>query len=456
MDCLCAIVSVIRPGAADEQKKLFFTRRHQGFEPPVYPHPSLEPHLKDTYGLLIFEEHILMVAHHFAGMNLGVSDVLRRELVKMKNPDKLIELGYEFRDHALALGRTEDEIRQVWRTLVAFHGYMFNKAHSASYAVEAWHGAWLKARHPAIYMAAVLSNQRGFYTPLFYSMECRRLGTGFLLPDINEPSASYEAIGTPPHSIRLPVVAIKGLSAKSLAKWQTALKHRPFSSALDFARRVRPTSAEISLWIDSGTLDHLPLTPPEANTTASPTPPTPPLTSRPALFWFLKQIIAHLPQEGGEEDLFESLSELDPGGMLPPTLSSIDPIGQARREWELFDFPVTLDPFTTLGKSIAWHTYCPIGKLGHFHGQNVTVCGIVVQTRRNHTLRGEVMQFFTLADATGFVECTVFPKTYRRSGHHVLTGRLISVHGTVDPFENHRGQTIDVLRVEGAADLRVG
>jgi DNA-directed DNA polymerase III PolC len=445
MDCLCAIVSVIRPGAADESKKLMFTRRHQGLEPVEYPHPSLEPYLRDTYGLLVFEEHILMVAHHFAGMNLGRSDVLRRELVKMKNPEKLIELGYEFRDCALALGRTEEEVRQVWRTLVAFHGYMFNKAHSASYAVEAFQGAWLKARYPAIYMAAVLSNQRGFYTPLFYSLECRRLGLRFLLPDVNAASLHFEAEGSPghaPQAIRIPWRRIKGLSHHTLQQWQQALKNGPFRQVEDFMRRVMPHDSEVPLLIDSGVLDTFL----GANTRAH-------------LFWKLKRLqhqMLRVPS-GAADELLGLEMPCQPTSEDSPHLWDLTPPAprqQAEREWELFGLPVTTTPWEVLGPHVRWDTYCSVARLGRFLGQKVTLCGLIVQTRHNHTLRGEVMLFFTLADASGYVECTVFPRVYRRFGHHLLQHRLVAITGRVEPFDNQKGQTLNVQRVQPAAEIR--
>ncbi len=436
MDCLCAVVSVIRPGAADENKKLLFTRRHQGLAPVEYPHPSLEPYLRDTYGLLVFEEHILMVAHHFAGMNLGRSDVLRRELVKMKSPEKLIQLGHEFKDCALALGRTEDEVRDVWRTLVAFHGYMFNKAHSASYAVEAYQGAWLKARFPGIYMAAVLSNSRGFYTAFFYSLECRRLGFRMVLPCVNALSSDYEQVALPENGkggIQLPLRTIKGLGEQTWQAWRRERSKSAFTSLENFVRRVGPQVSEMPLFVESGSLDAL-----GAGLT------------RPEIFWRLKELMHSGilgTQAGG--GLLEGLEMLPTSfAKTRQTLADPPPEQKAWREWELLGFPVTVDPWTLLGPNVAWDTVSKVAKLESFFGKIVRVTGLVVQTRHNHTLKGDVMQFFTLADPTGYVECTVFPIVYRKWGHLVRRNYLISLSGKVEPFDNSRGYTLDVKKVE--------
>ncbi len=190
IDCLTAIVAIIRPGAANQGKKEAFCRRHQGFEPPGRVHPALTSVLAGTYGLMVFEEHILQAAVEFAGMNLGRADVLRRALNK-ENLAMIRRMEGEFREAARQRGRTESEINEVWAMMEGFRGFMFNKAHSAEYAVEAFQGAWLKRRWPAHYLAAVLSNYRGFYAhsptlpQILYVMEALRLGIGFLPACVN-------------------------------------------------------------------------------------------------------------------------------------------------------------------------------------------------------------------------------------------------------------------------------
>ncbi len=119
IDCLTAIVAVIRPGAANQGKKDSFTRRYQGLEPPEFAHPALEPILKQTYGLMVFEEHILQVATEFAGMNLGAADVLRRGLNK-QDPKIIRRMKREFYASARVQRRGDDEIGTVWKVLEGF------------------------------------------------------------------------------------------------------------------------------------------------------------------------------------------------------------------------------------------------------------------------------------------------------------------------------------------------
>jgi len=162
IDGLIAIVSVIRPGAANESKKLAFTRRYQGLEPVTYPHPSLEECLRSTFGLVVYEEHILQICESFGGLPAGRADVLRRALVKQKR-GTVQEIGKEFAACARARGHDEAKIAEVWGLVTGFSGYAFNKAHSTAYGVEAYQAAWLKRYYPAEFMAGVLTN--GKITP---------------------------------------------------------------------------------------------------------------------------------------------------------------------------------------------------------------------------------------------------------------------------------------------------
>jgi DNA polymerase III alpha subunit len=206
IDGLVAIVSVIRPGAANEGKKLAFTRRYQGLEPVTYPHPSLEACLRSTYGLVVYEEHILQMSEAFAGLNPGRADVLRRALNKQNHP-MIEKICGEFIQSALARGHSPEKTAEVWDLVTGFAGYAFCKAHSTAYGVEAYQSAWLKRYYPVEFMAAVLSNGKGFYHPIVYVLECHRLGITLLPPSINRPGPMFQPDGK---SIRVPVRHVKG------------------------------------------------------------------------------------------------------------------------------------------------------------------------------------------------------------------------------------------------------
>ena len=258
IDGLIAIVSVIRPGAANENKKGHFIRRYQGLEPPAYPDPSLEAPLQSTFGLVVYEEHILQMCETFAGLTGGRADVLRRALGKNK-PAVIDEIELEFIASARRLGRSENAITEVWDLIRGFAGYAFCKAHSTAYGVEAYQAAWLKRYYPAEFMAAVLSNGKGFYDPLVYVLEGHRLGLGFLPPSVNEPGPGFtvrppERAGDKP-AIRVPATRVKGLTERTVERLLRERAAGPFASFADCYRRVGPSADEVEALLRAGACD---------------------------------------------------------------------------------------------------------------------------------------------------------------------------------------------------------
>jgi DNA polymerase-3 subunit alpha len=251
IDTLIAIVSVIRPGAANEGKKLAFTRRYQGLEPVTYPHPSLEPVLRDTFRLVVYEEHILQICEAFAGLDPGRADVLRRALNKQKRAI-IAEIREEFFLSARARGHANEKITEVWGLVTGFAGYAFCKAHSTAYGAEAYQAAWLKRNYPAEFIAAVLTNGKGFYAPLVYVLECYRLGLKLLPPTVNEPGPQFTAHGD---AIRTPLAHTKGLTERTVKRLLDEREHDVFSSLADFHHRVRPMPEELEAMIRAGGFD---------------------------------------------------------------------------------------------------------------------------------------------------------------------------------------------------------
>jgi len=415
IDTLVAIVSVIRPGAANEQKKRQFTRRYQGLEPPVFVHPSVEDCLAETYGLIVYEEQVLQVCEAFADLDPGTADRLRRSLVK-QNLEAVQALYPSFVQAARSRGRSAGEIETVWKFICGFNGYAFCKAHSAAYAVEAYESARLKLNHPAEFMAAVLSNGKGFYRPIVYALECHRLGMSFLPPSVQRPGPSFGVEG---ERIRAPVTRTSGLSARTVERLLARRADGPFLSAADFQRRVQPTPAEVQLLLQVGALDDLG-------------------PRRTALFWQFEHLRL---RDGGGSSLFTS----DGGPDYAPAVHLSEParLDRLRAEMELLDFPVSGHPLD-LYPDVAWETYCPVRDLPAHAGEQVTCCGLVVEDRITQQMTGEPMKFMTLADYTGMVETELFAATYRRHGLTTIRYPVLEVTGTVESFDNQRGFTLRV------------
>lgn len=421
VDGLIAIVSVIRPGAANEDKKRTFTRRYQGLEEPKYPHPSLEPCLRSTFGLVVYEEHILQVCEDFAGLPPGRADILRRALGK-QNHCVIASIELEFARCALSRGHDPVKIREVWDLITGFQGYAFCKAHSTAYGVEAYQAAWLKCYHPGEFMAGVLSNGKGFYHPIVYVLECHRLGLGFLPPSVNEPGPSFVCHGS---MIRVPVTRMNGLTERTASRMLTAREDGPFCSLEDFHRRVAPSGEELESMIRLGAFDEFGET-------------------RTRQFWRAQHAMRY---QRGSANAVQAWLLPPPRLEQRPSIPLNEPSRRERlaAESELFGFAVSGHPLE-LYDDIAWDSYCPVNRLGDFVGQIVLTCGLVVEQRMHHQVTGEPMKFLSLADKTGIVETELFAPTYRSFGLATIRYPVLEIEARVEAFENGRGFTLRVLR----------
>jgi DNA-directed DNA polymerase III PolC len=427
IDTLIAIVSVIRPGAANQGKKLAFTRRYQGLEPVTYPHPSLEPVLRDTFGLVVYEEHILQICEAFAGLPPGRADVLRRALNKQRRTT-IEEIRGEFVASAKARGHAPAKIEEVWGLVTGFAGYAFCKAHSTAYGIEAYQSAWLKRGFPAEFMAAVLTNGKGFYNPLVYVLESYRLGLRFLPPTVNEPGPAFAANSS---AIRVPLTRTKGLTERTANRLLAERARAPFASLADFYCRLKPSPEELEAMIRAGGFDEFGQT-------------------RTRQFWEAQYL----------HRTFGAARDPGQGWLLaPPSLERFPgvPLREPTRcerlesETELFGYAVSGHPLE-LFEDVAWDTYCPVARLGEHIGEIVVTCGLVVEQRTHHQITGEPMKFLTLADWTGMVETDLFAPTYKSYGLATVRYPVLEITATVDPFENGRGFSLHVIRASKPRD----
>ena len=418
IDGLIAIVSVIRPGAANENKKQHFTRRYQGLEPTVYPHVSLSECLKSTYGMVVYEEHILQICEAFAGLPPGRADVLRRALGKEKWME-VERIGVEFAECAKRLGRTEEEIAEVWKLVCGFSGYAFCKAHSTAYGVEAYQAAWLKHYYPAEFMAAVLTNGKGFYRPLVYILECHRLRIPLLSPWINDPGPGFAVRGG---KIRVPAVRVKGLTERTQERILAQRERGEFVSLEDFCQRVGASGEELELLARVGAFDGFG-------------------RSRTEQFWGIQHLVGG--NRCGEQAwlLNDSCHERSP----PVDLSEPTHLDLLRAESELLDFPVSGHPLE-LHPDVAWDTYCAVANLAEHTGETVTCCGLIIEDRLHQQVTGELMKFMTIADWTGIVETELFADTYRSYGLATVRYPVLEITARVEAFENGNGFTLRVMR----------
>ncbi len=246
-------LSVIRPGPAGCGMKERYLRRRAGTEPVRFLHPALRPILASTLGVMLFQEDVLRVAHAVAGLSLEEADGLRRAMTKARDPASMEAVQRRFLLGAVAGGCPARTAARIWVEMARFTGYAFCKAHAATYGHVAWMAVWMKARHPAEFLAAVIDNEGGFYDAREYLEEARRSGVRVLLPCVNRGAAGFLVEDG---AIRVGLARVRCLREGTLADLLAErARGGPFVSLPDLLRRVRMEEAEARNLVGCGACD---------------------------------------------------------------------------------------------------------------------------------------------------------------------------------------------------------
>jgi DNA-directed DNA polymerase III PolC len=432
---LTAASSVIRPGVAESGMMQQYIRRKTGEEAVDYLHPKMKNLLEETCGVMIYQEDVIRVAHEIAGMTLGEADLLRRAMSgKERSPIAMDKLEEQFLERAGVNQVDPDIAREIWRQISSFAAYAFCKAHSASFAQLSLQVAYLRAYYPADFIAAVLSNQGGYYSTMAYIEEARRMGLRILLPDIQKSDMEYRAEG--PHAIRVGLMQLKDVAEKH---WETLLQERskrPFENFVDLLIRTSLNETELETLVKSGACDSFGL-------------------NRPQLLWLLKATFASAAQHRNAPNL------LGPAMIRAPKIPALrDSSDDQKLFWEMqtLDIAVTKHPLHYFKPWKKIHGYIPANLLPDYRDENVHVIGWLVTTKPSSTRKNERMMFVSFEDTETLFETTMFPKAYQRYGHlltnrgpYVIEGRVDEDHGvftiTVDKLRN----LSKTLKVGGAA-----
>jgi error-prone DNA polymerase len=255
-------ISLIRPGPVQAGMVHPYLRRRLGEEPVRYLHPSLEPALRDTLGVVIFQEQVLKVAQALAGWSGGQGELLRRALGRKDAAQEMSRLRQAFVADAASRAVSPVVAAQVFSQLEAFGSYSFAKSHAAAFAVIVYQSAWLKRYHPVPFYVALLNHQpMGFWSPAVLLNDARRHGIAVLPACVNESAAGYvpEGRGVPAlrsgASIRIGLATVQGLGQSGAERIVAARAGQPFASLLDFCRRTRLVRRLVENLIVAGALD---------------------------------------------------------------------------------------------------------------------------------------------------------------------------------------------------------
>ena len=431
-EMLTAASSVIRPGVAESGMMQEFIARHKDPSRRKYLVPEMEIYLGETYGVMIYQEDVIKVAHHIAGLSLEEADLLRRAMSgKMRSHYAMQRIVEKFFASCKEKGLTDYQSKELWRQIESFAGYSFCKAHSASFALLSYQVAFLKAHYPAEFMASVLNNGGGFYSAAVYIQESKRLGLKIELPSINESEKEYVGKGK---TIRIGLKAIKNLSYSMIERTVEERKRNgKYVSLADFLVRTKPGYEETALLIKCGAMGYLRQT-------------------RPALLRLL-DIYFHRRKiiEENYSDLF--IRETFTLEEEVKTDLNYSLAGICKEEYEAFGYMVTRHPLHffrewTDAKGIVFAKDMKRNK-----GRKVQMIGWYMTSKRIKTRKGEIMKFLSLEDLTGTFEAVIFPKVYYRVAELTLSMGPYLVTGKVD-VNDHTNLVAEDLEVLSSTALQ--
>ncbi|GAA0890753.1 DNA polymerase III subunit alpha [Fulvivirga kasyanovii] len=400
---LVAASSIIRPGVAKSGMMREYILRFRDKERVKDAHPVLLKIMPDTFGVMVYQEDVIKVAHYFAKLDLGEADVLRRGMSgKFRSREEFQKVKEKYFANCKAEGHSFELAADVWRQIESFAGYAFAKGHSASYAVESYQSLFLKAHYPLEYMVSVLNNGGGFYRRELYIHEARMHGAEIVPPCVNKSEAYAVIEGV---RIYLGFDLIKDLEAQVMENILRARSKRSFLSLSDFLKRVFISLEQLSLLIRAGSFRFTG-------------------KSKKELLWQAHIALGRTKKTNPVPSLFDSPAR----EIKLPKLYTYQ-FEDAFEEMELFGFPLC-DPFMLL-RDEPEVSVNKASDMMNFLNQEITILGYLVAIKNTSTNKGDRMNFGTFLDRKGhFIDTVHFPQVaykhpFRGKGIYKITGKVV-------------------------------
>ncbi len=394
--------SMIRP-AANSYINEYLRRLHGGAYEPL--HPALRNTLDETYGIMCYQEDVTKVSMELAGLPLAQAEQIRKALGHKRPVKPLKAHMADFYAGCRARGVEPAVIDKVWDMILSFAGYSFCKPHSASYAMVSFRSGWLRAHHPAEFMAAVISNEGGYYDAFAYVSEARRMGLRVLPVDVNASERPYTGNG---RDVRVGLMQVKGLRAEAItALVQARDREGRFRSFDDLRRRTRLRVADLERLVKSGACDSLARG-----------------RTRAEMLWE-----AYVDESAGcatgTGDLFA------PRPPTVPRAERYDRETMLRHEIESLGFLVSAHPLEPYERAMRDRGVVRGRDLDRHVGRRVKLLGWHVTSKLVHDKHERLMEFVGFEDTTALYDATFFPKVYERVCHMLQGNRPFLITGLV-------------------------
>ena len=441
---IIAVNALYRPGPLQGEMVKDYILCKNGQKKITYEHPSLAPILRDTHGVILYQEQVLEIAHKLAGFSLGQADVLRRAMGK-KMADEMDAQRKAFVEGARRNGIGPKAAERIFDLMANFAGYGFNKSHSAAYAMISYQTAYLKAHHPAEFMAASLSSEMDRTDRVATLVEeCRRMGIRILPPDICESEGDFTVT---PQGIRFGLGAIRNVGSGAIRSIVQARESGgEFKSVFDLCRRIDlrlVNKRVLESLICAGACDCLPGHRAQMLSALGKA--------------YLSGQKKQREKSDGQVSIFDARGQDFSGEELPEV--SPWPRGiQLAREKEMLGFYLSdhpLAPFRDRIKRIASSEIIGLRELSE--GSAVKVVGVVSSSKTIVGKNKRLMAFITLEDFSGSVECVVFSDLYERAKKNICTDSIVIVKGkTSNKEEETKILAQEIEEFKDMTDVSVG
>ena len=405
---LVAASSIIRPGVAKSGMMREYILRDRDPERRKLAHPTMMDIMPDTYGIMVYQEDVIKVAHYFAGLTLGEADVLRRGMSgKYRSREEFLRVKDKYFINCKEIGHSDDLAREVWRQIESFAGYAFAKGHSASYAVESYQSLFLKAHYPLEYMVATLNNGGGFYSPELYVHEARMCGGNISPPCINRSMAGCTIEGK---TIYIGLGMLHGVESDlTHLIIQERYKNGKYQSLVGFVERTSISLDQLCILIRINALRTLE-------------------SSKKKLLWKAHQLL----QKSNKVVVVQQRLFTPPVKNYELPNLTTDQNEEAFDQMELLGFPLG-NPFQLIAKKD--YPRLSANDLPKTLNEVITIIGYLITVKHTKTSKGDRMNFGTFIDLKGqFLDTTHFPQVaakfpFTGKGVYLITGKVVEEFG---------------------------
>jgi len=448
---LIALVALYRPGPLGSGMVDDFIKRKKGSTRITYELPQLEPILKDTYGVIVYQEQVMQIARTLAGYSLGGADLLRRAMGK-KDPEVMAKEKVPFLKGAEKQGIDLKKAEIIFDLMAKFAEYGFNKSHSAAYALITYQTAYLKAHFPVEYMTALLSSEvQDTDEVVKYIYEARQMGISILPPDVNESRWDFTVVeahdreniehGSSIGSIRFGLAAVKNVGISAIeAMIESRESTGAYLSLADFCKKVdqrRVNRRVIEALIKCGAFDFTGARRAQMME---------------AIDMMMEAAAQHQEQESvGQFSIFDSMD--DKKDLDLPDIPEWKENQLLAFEKESMGFYISGHPLAAFQEDMKRYGTATTETLDSIpDGKEITICGIIAGLKQKVTKKGDKMAILNLEDLTGTVETIVFPDLYASATHLLLTDTPLIIAGQLDKSE--QGNKIKALRIHLLAEVK--